>query len=44
VVRGIARNLDLEALPVLQGVGKPPQLLDELRQRVVLLDVSFKLS
>jgi hypothetical protein len=34
----LARNLDLEAPSVLQGVGKPPQLLDELRQRVVLLD------
>src|SRR3712207_5091095 len=39
----LARNLDLEAPSVFQGVGKPPQLLDELRQRVVLLDVSFRL-
>ncbi len=29
-----ARDLNLEASALLQGIGKPPQFLDKLRQRV----------
>ena len=35
----LSGDLDLESFAILKRIGEPPLLIDELRERIVLLDV-----
>ena len=43
-INALSGDPNFEAFAVLDRVGEPPQLLDELIQRVILLDVAFAIA